>query len=99
MQELSTTDWQDCLTGHDINDCFNQFHDWLSAIFERNIPLNNKKIKEQHANKPYIDEIKQLIKEKNRLQRKYQRKPLTYERAYKSIRNQVKASINRAKAT
>ena len=49
--------------------------------------------------KPYISsEIKQLIKEKHKMQRLCNRFPLTYGERYKSLRNRVNSVIKTAKS-
>ena len=49
--------------------------------------------------KPYITvELKNLIKEKHKLQRKYAKYPITYGDAFRNIRNQVTTAIRNAKS-
>ena len=49
--------------------------------------------------KPYITaEIKAMIAERNRIQRKYAKRPITYGDAYRSIRNRVTQAIRTAKS-
>ena len=50
-------------------------------------------------NKPYITaDIKQMMKERDKMQRKYARKPITHGEAYRRIRNMVCNAIKSAKA-
>ena len=49
--------------------------------------------------KPYLTrEIKALIKEKHRLQRLFNRRPLTYGNEFRRLRNQVNLVIRNAEA-
>ena len=57
------------------------------------------KIKKLDIYKPYINNnIKLLIKEKHRLQRLFNKKPLTYGNQYRAARNHLNAVIRTAKS-
>ena len=59
--------------------------------------MKNKKKNSRHET-PYINnELKELIKTKNKLKKKYAKHPLTYGQAYKSIRNKVTSILRKSK--
>ena len=77
---------------------FDNFERIFTAVFMKCFPLITKKIKNKNRNKPHVtNEIKELIKEKNSLQRKYAKYPITYKEQYKFIRNKVTKEINKSK--
>ena len=96
--DLMNTDWKPFYDSNDPNECFDIFHTLLYTIYERNFPLKSKEIKPHHQNKPYItEEIKKLIKERNRLQRKYIKRPITYGDSYRNLRNRITQLIKNSK--
>ena len=73
---------------------YNNFITIFDALYNKNFPLIEKEIKDKHLNKPFItNNLKNLIRQKNILQRKYSKYPITYERSYKEIRNKVAKDI------
>ena len=98
--DLQKIDWNDYLIGNDTNEIFNNFNILFSDLFDQNFPKLTKIIKTRPNNKPYINqEIRLLIKEKDKLQKKYSKFPITYGEQYKKLRNQVTNKIRKAKHT
>ena len=96
--EIDSTNWTFIYDNNDATTCFDLLHTKLLDIFNKCFPLKTKSVKEQHQGKPYITtEIKELIKERNKMQRKYVKKPLTYGEAYRTLRNRVSLMIKNAK--
>ena len=78
---------------------YNSFVHLVSSQFNSCFPLIARKRKRVDVLKPYITpEIKALIHEKHRLQRLYAKWPITYEREFKFIRNNVNKKIREAKS-
>ena len=61
--------------------------------------METKVIKTISFSKPYINnDLKNLIREKNKLKRKYAKHPITYEKEYKLLRNKVTDRVRKSKA-
>ena len=96
--EMVKFDWQPFYESDDPTVCFTLLHERLTSCHDKCFPLKLKNIKEHHESKPYINnEIKALIKERNKLQRKFLKKPITYGDSYRRLRNKVTQSIRSAK--
>ena len=90
--------WNLVYTSHDPNVCFRMFLLIFCACFNKCFPIETKLLKTKSLTKPYItNEIKALIAEKNKLQRKYAKRPITYGEAYRTLRNRVTQMIRVAK--
>lgn len=67
--------------------------------YEKCFPLITKTIRNTHFSKPYItSEIKNLIKERNKLQRKSLKWPITYGKQYRKLRNKINQMIQKEKS-
>ena len=96
--DLSNVDWHLTYTANDPNISYDNFILIFQSLFDKHFPLTKKLIKHKPNDLPYITpEIKQMIKEKNRLQRLAAKWPLTYRNQYKYLRNQVTKQISIAK--
>ena len=96
--ELQQVDWNLILSSNDANVASNNFSLIFNNIFNKTFPLIVKKLKNSYPQKPYItDEIKSLIKQKNKLQRKFAKWPITYNEQYKQARNNVTQILKTAK--
>ena len=97
-QKLERTDWDSVYEDEDPNLQFCKFNDIFLTYFDDCFPLKNKIIKLKDVEKPYItDEIKNLIKEKNKLAIKFSRYPLTYATSYRTARNRLNKIRKKAK--
>ena len=82
----------------DADIAYTNFMTIFNALYNKFFPLMTKKIKTKHLNKPFInDNIKNLISQKNALQRKYMKRPITYESSYKNLRNKITNEIRKSK--
>ena len=96
-EELRIIDWNDTIN-YNADKMYDKFISQFSELYNKYFPLSVVKIKEKHIGKPYITaEIKELIKQRNKLQKLYARWPLTYEKTFKSFRNHVTSVIKLAK--
>ena len=69
---LQNVDWSLILISNNVNVAYTNFITIFNSMFERYFPLVKKKIRIDHNNKPWINsELKNKIKEKNKLMRKY----------------------------
>ena len=81
-----------------VTEMYNSFSNRIELLFNSNCPVTTVRIKKLDHEKPYIShDIKLLIKEKHRLQRLFVKKPITYGREYRDIRNTVNKIIRKAK--
>ena len=95
---LSRADWNDLLTKNNVADIFSSFNDIVVKAYDAAFPVVERRRKIKDLEKPYIDhEIKQLIRDKHKLQKKYYRYPITYNNEYKTIKNKLSKLINNAK--
>ena len=99
MNDIASTDWTNFYNTQDASLCYDQLHSRVLTLYNQHFPIKSKTMKEQHQNKPYItNEIKILIKERNKLQRKFSKKPITYGNSYRALRNRISQLISSAKA-
>ena len=97
-ERLNSIDWTNFFYIDCINDLYKKFNETLTEIFEECFPLCYSRKKTIDINKPYINRhIKQLIVEKKKLLKLYNRYPLTYCSAYKACRNKVNIEVRKAK--
>ena len=88
---LAEADWNLIINNNNPETAYDNFILIFQNCYNKCIPLITKTINTKHHSKPYINnEIKQLIKAKNKLQRKYSKHPITYSTEYKHLRNQVR---------
>ena len=96
---LSNVNWSLICNISDPNVSYNNFDLILSNLFNKYFPVKIKKYKRRRKDKPYINnEIKSLIKEKNKLHKKYVKHPITYNNDFKQIRNRLTDTIRKSKA-
>jgi len=99
-QHLQTVSWDLVYIPANPNIKLANFYTIFTTSFNVFFPLLHKSLKPKALAKPYItSEIKTLIAQKNKLQRKYAKYPLTYGEAFRSIRNQLTTTIRNAKST
>ena len=97
--ELRNFDWNNIKNYDCVEGAFNEFSASLKRIFDQSCPFKIMKIKKLDLSKPYITRnIKELIKEKHKMQRLYNKFPITYGKQYKHLRNRVNSQIRAAKA-
>ena len=96
---IRSYNWESIKNENSVENAYNVFSDKLNELLDVNCPLKKVKMKKLDISKPYItSDIKQLIKEKHKLQRKYNRKPLTYGESFKKCRNNLNSIIRSAKS-
>ena len=78
-QDIDEVDCSSILNFTDPNVSCENFSLLFNSVFDTNFPLKPRKTKKKYISKNFLnDEIKTLIKERNKPQRKFYRKPLTY---------------------
>ena len=98
-EAISNTEWAPVYSSTNPNCKCEKFLTIFTESFNRYFPEKSKQLKTKAIAKPYITtEIKNLIKEKHKLQRKYAKYPITYGDAFRNIRNQVTTAIRNAKS-
>ena len=96
---LEQVNWDLITNNNNPETSYNNFILIFQSCYNKCIPLITKTVNTKHLGKPYINgELKQLIREKNKLQRKYSKHPITYGKQYKRLRNQVTDKIRKAKS-
>ena len=97
--KLREVNWELIYASENPNVCFATFLLIFCACFNLCFPLEHKVVKSKSLAKPYITaEIKGLIAERNKIQRKYAKRPITYGEAYRTIRNRVTQMIRAARS-
>ena len=92
--------WESLLDIADPNECYTKFSSDLYLMYDTYFPLKSIRKKELDIRKPYITrEITDLIKNKHRLQRLFNRRPIKYGDEYRRIRNLVTKKIRDARDT
>ena len=96
---LRDTSWDLVFCSTDPNIILENFYIIFNASFNKYFPLKVVKHKKDIVSKPYITyEIRQLIKEKHKLQRKFAKYPLSYGDQYRQLRNRVTQKLRIAEA-
>ena len=76
------------MTKNNVADIFSSFNDIVVKAYDVAFPVVERRRKIKDLEKSYIDyEIKQLIRDKHTLQKKYYRYPITYNNECKTIKN------------
>ena len=71
---------------------------FLSFIINTSLAINTKRVKVLDYKKPYItSDIKNLIRDKRNLYKKFRKHPITFEDQYKSLKNYCDRKIKCAK--
>ena len=84
--------------GDDVNIAYERLLSTVNTIFDNFYPIQTKNIKQKDVDKPWIDNnIKALIKDKHRLQAKFNRRPMRFGDQYRTVRNMVNVRIKFAK--
>ena len=96
--ELGQITWDLVFNTDNADVAFDHFFLFFKSVFDKNFPIVTKVVNTNHLNKPFIDdEIKKLIKEKDRIHKKYLKRPITFNKQYKLIRNKVNSLIKQKK--
>lgn len=83
---------------NDVNESYTSLSNILSNVTNSCFPVKTKTIKSKAAANPWItNEIKQLIKDKNKLYKKFVKRPITYGEEYRNLRNRVNVEVRNAK--
>ena len=96
---LEQVSWDLVFAASNADVAYENFILIFKNIFEKNFPLVRRTVKNNnHVNKPYVDShLKELIREKNKIQKKFSKKPLTFGTQYKEIRNKVNSLVRKSK--
>ena len=98
-EAIAEFDWSLILNISHVESAYDFFAQNFKKLYDQHCPVKIVRNKVLDVKKPYISsEIKQLIKEKHKMQRLYNRFPLTYGERYKSLRNRVNSVIKTAKS-
>ena len=96
--DLELVTWDLVFSSSNADVAYDNFILIFKNIFDKNFPLIYKSVNVNHDNKPYINNnLKELIKQKNKIHKKYLKKPLTFCTQYKSIRNKLNLLIKQSK--
>ena len=77
---------------------YNLVIDAVTRTIDEIIPLKTVRIKSKQVNKPWVTlELRELIKERHRLYKKYLRKPITFGTQYKELRDRVNNKLKESK--
>ena len=96
--DLAEISWDLVMNTSDVTVAYSNFELIYRSLYDKHFPLINKIVCNKNNDKPYIThEIKMLIKDKNKLARKYAQYPITYGKMYKSLRNKVTNEIKKSK--
>ena len=83
----------------DVNSDFNRISLILAQVSQSSFPIKTKILKNKSILKPWFtNDLKEIVDEKNKLQKKYIRRPTTYGNEYRRHRNFVNNKIKDTKA-
>ena len=95
---LSEENWDGICNQIDADAMFDSFNTTLVSIYNDSFPYVTRKTKPLDILKPYINaDLRELIKEKHRLEKKFKRHPITYGDQYRTLRNRVAKLTAKAK--
>ena len=81
----------------DVNEAFEKFHDLLFRCYNDSYPIVTKVIKDEVPNPWLTSAIKQSIRNKNKLYKKFLKRPITYGNEYRTYRNLLGKVVKKAK--
>ena len=91
--------WEIVTASTNPNVILDNFNSIFTSCFNKYFPLKEKIIKRKGGEKPYItNEIRALIREKNKMRRKYSKHPISYGDQFRRLRNRVTQMIRTAEA-
>ena len=97
MEDVS---WDLCLASNDPNIVYRNFTTIFLACYNKYFPEITKVFNSKQMSKPYISaDINAMIKEKNKLQKKFAIRPIKYGESFRRARNIVTRTIRNAKST
>ena len=82
-----------------VETAYNLFSSKVKLLYDTNCPIKRVRVKKLNAEKPDITpEIKNMLKRKHKLQKLYNKKPLTFGNECRKLRNELTSRIRTAKA-
>ena len=85
---------------NNVNSDFNSLSHILSDVSKLSFPVKTKTIKQKTILKPWFkQELKEIINERQKLYKKFLRRPITYGQEYRRYRNFVNLQIKEAKSS
>ena len=99
-ESIENADWEDLLRTNDVQLAFSLFNDIVVEFYNDAYPLVTKNINTKHILNPWMTSgIRNSIKTKQKLYKKYIKRPITYSNEYKNYRNLLNKTIKLAKST
>ena len=96
---LAEVDWSGVMSHQSAEQAYNEFITKITDNYNFHCPLVTHKVKKLDLAKPYItNDLKLAIKEKHRLQKLYNKWPITYAEQYKRFRNSLTSKLRTAKS-
>ena len=97
--ELANSDINDVLEIDDVDRAFHAFNDTLKDTYNEAYPVVTKELSLKTLKNSWLTRgLRQSIKNKNRLYKKFAKKPITYGDLYRSYRNHLTYVIKEAKS-
>ena len=98
-RSMESVSWDLCFASNDPNIIYCNFMAIFLACYNRYFPQIVKVIKAKQISKPYITaDINAMIKEKNKLQKKFATRPIKYGESFRRARNMVTQTIRNAQS-
>jgi hypothetical protein len=97
VDSLSSCSWEDILNNSDPNEAFSLFHDKITTIYNNCFPIRKVKIGYKTKLIWLSEDLKQMIKMKNKLYFKFKKYPsVENEYVYKNYRNRLNKLLKNA---
>ena len=95
---LSSANWNSVYSTSDVEIMYEAFSDELFTMYNESFPVIQREAKPIDMCKPYIDNnLRELIRQKHKLEKKFRRQPITYKNEYHKLRNKVNKLVYKAK--
>ena len=96
---LEDSDIHDVLEINDVNRAFKKFNDIFKNLYDEAYPIITKRVSMKNLNNPWLTRgLMESIKNKNRLYKKFVKRPITYGDLYRSYRNHLTKLIKEDKS-
>ena len=95
---LSSANWNSVYSTSDVEVMYEAFSDELFTMCNESFPVIQREAKLIDMCKPYIDNnLRELIRHKHKIEKKYGRQPITYTIEYHKLQNKVNKLVYKAK--
>ena len=97
-EKLENSNVHDILLINDVDLAYSNFNDIMFELYNTSYPIIRKRISQNNSKSPWMTPgLRESIKNKNRLYKKFLKRPITYGDTYRAYRNYLSKIIKSAK--